>query len=77
MNHWIYPPTYLSLLLSGHIPWRGKLKERYLELVNTFVNTQEVNNLQTNGSKLYSIPVENAAEGGTPTHTSLQTTDFK
>ena len=32
-------PTYLSLLLNGKRPWRGNLKERYLELVNTFVNT--------------------------------------
>ena len=34
-------PTYLSLLLNGKRPWQGNLKERYLELVNTFVNTQE------------------------------------
>ena len=33
------PPTYLSLLLNGKRPWRGNLRERYLELVNTFVNT--------------------------------------
>ena len=32
-------PTYLSLLLNGKRPWRGYLRERYLELVNTFVNT--------------------------------------
>ena len=32
-------PTYLSLLLNGRRPWRGNLKERYLELVTTFVNT--------------------------------------
>ena len=32
-------PTYLSLLLNGKRPWRGHLKERYEELVNTFVNT--------------------------------------
>ncbi len=31
-------PTYLSLLLNDNRPWRGNLKERYLELVNTFVN---------------------------------------
>ncbi len=48
-------PTYLSLLLNGKRPWRGHLKERYLELVNTFVNTQEVNTLTTNGSKSQSI----------------------
>ena len=32
-------PTYLSLLLNGKRPWLGNLRERYLELVNTFVNT--------------------------------------
>ncbi len=32
-------PTYRSLLLNGKRAWRGKLKERYEELVNTFVNT--------------------------------------
>ena len=32
-------PAYLSLLLNGKRPWRGNLKERYAELVNTFVNT--------------------------------------
>ena len=36
-------PTYLSLLLNGKRPWRGNLKERYEELVNTFVNNQETN----------------------------------
>ena len=34
-------PTYLSLLLNEKRPWRGNLKERYLELVNTFVNTHD------------------------------------
>ena len=34
-------PTYLSLLLNGKRPWRGNLKERYLELVNTCVNTPD------------------------------------
>ena len=32
-------PTYLSLLLNGKRPWRGNLKERYEELVNSVVNT--------------------------------------
>ena len=32
-------PTYLSLLLNGKRPWRGNLKERYEELVDTFVTT--------------------------------------
>ncbi|MFL2644782.1 MAG: hypothetical protein ACJ0KI_03825, partial [Dehalococcoidia bacterium] len=35
-------PAYLSLLLNNKRPWRGDLKERYDELVNTFVNTQTI-----------------------------------
>ena len=42
-------PPYLSLLLNGKRPWRGDLKERYEELVNTFVNTQEANTTISNG----------------------------
>ena len=47
-------PPYLSLLLNGKRPWRGNLKERYEELVNTFVNTQEANTAITNGISEYS-----------------------
>ena len=32
-----------SLLLNDKNPWRKNLKERYLELGNAFVNTQEAN----------------------------------
>jgi|GEM_PF-2698013 hypothetical protein len=42
-------PTYLSLILSGRRSWRGNLKERYEELVNTFVNTREANTAVING----------------------------
>ena len=35
-------PTYLSLLLNGKRPWRGNLKERYLELVNTNGGQSEI-----------------------------------
>lgn len=42
-------PPYLSLLLNGKRPWRGNLKERYEELVNTFANTQEANTAIING----------------------------
>ena len=46
-------PPYLSLLLNGKRPWRGNLKERYEELVNTFVNSQEANTAITNGTSEY------------------------
>ena len=32
-------PAYLSLLIGGKMRWREDLKDRYEELVNTFVNT--------------------------------------
>ncbi len=59
-------PTYLSLLLNGKRPWRGNLKERYEELVNTFGNT--------NGHVRYEKLVPR--EGFEPT-LSLREADFK
>ena len=56
-------PTYLSLRMNGKQPWRGNLKERYLELVNTFVNTQEANKAITNGTSHYSYLKNGGAEG--------------
>ena len=51
-------PTYLSLLLNGKRPWRGNLKERYAELVNTFVNSPNESGYEITG-----------AQGGIRTHT--------
>ena len=56
-------PPYLSLLLNAKRPWRRNLKERYLELVNTFVNTQEANTTITNGTSEYSYLKSGGAEG--------------
>jgi len=47
-------PTSLSLLLNGKRLWRGHLKERYLELVNTFVNIPETSRVIINGHNGYS-----------------------
>ena len=44
-------PTYLSLLLNGKRPWRGNLKERYEEFVNTFVNTNGHNRYEITGAQ--------------------------
>ena len=64
-------PTYLSLLLNGKRPWRGNLKERYEELVNTFVNTPKANTSMTKASEDDSVPEKRAggAEG-------IRTPDF-
>ena len=32
-------PSYLSMMLSGKRPWKPEIRERYEQLVNTFVNT--------------------------------------
>ena len=69
-------PTYLSLLLNGKRPWRGNLKERYEELVNTFVNTPEANAQITNASNR-NFYLKSGAEGGIRTHTPLREADFK
>ena len=52
-------PTYLSLLLNGKRPWRGNLKERYLELVNTFVNTAKANTSLTKAFEEDFVPEGN------------------
>ena len=68
-------PTYLSLLLNGKRPWRGNLKERYEELVNTFVTTPQANTSLTKASedgnvteKVEVLPIVNfGGAGGTRT----------
>ena len=34
-------PFYLSMMINGKRPWNAEVCERYEELVNTTVNTQE------------------------------------
>ena len=34
-------PSYLSMMKTGKRPWKPEIKDRYDQLVNTFVNTQE------------------------------------
>ena len=34
-------PAYLSYMLNGKRPWRKDLYQRYLGVVNTFVNSEE------------------------------------
>ena len=52
-------PPYLSLLLNGKRPWRGNLKERYLELVNTPETKAPITNASNRNFYLKS-----GAEGG-------------
>ena len=74
-------PPYLSLLLNGKRPWRGNLKERYLELVNTFVNTPEANAPTTKALELPQkpifVPKTTGAGEGIRAHTPVKGADFK
>jgi hypothetical protein len=72
-------PTYLSLLVNGKRPWRGNLKERHQQLVNTSVNTPEGVS-QVYGSSLVNskdlpftrpLPDRSGAEEGTRTLTPI------
>ncbi len=54
----------------------AQLKERYLELVNTFVNTPKANDPITNASNR-NLYLKSGAEGGSRTHTPLRGADFK
>ena len=56
-------PPYLSLLLNSKRPWRGDFKEPHIELVNTFVNTQEANTTITNGTSEFVYLKIGGAEG--------------
>ena len=53
--------TYLSLLLNGKRKWRGDLRERYEELVTTFVTTQEMEHKMG----------ANKVDGFVPTHSVM------
>ena len=42
-------PAYLSYMLNGKRPWRKDLHQRYVGVVNTFVNNEE----QSVNSRIY------------------------
>ena len=74
-------PAYLSYMLNGKRPWKKDLHQRYVGVVNTFVNSegQSVNNPEE------MMPLSNAHPGvdlvgagrGTRTHTPFTVADFK
>ena len=60
------PPAYLSYMVNGKRPWRKDLYQRYMGVVNTFVNNEVtgVNNAATNGSQPMSISSVDYVGGG-------------
>ena len=74
-------PAYLSYMLNGKRPWRKDLYQRYMGVVNTFVNSEaEVTSDQTKrpppGAASVGVKVVGAGRG-TRTHTPVRAADFK
>ena len=74
-------PAYLSYMLNGKRPWRKDLYQRYMGVVNTFVNSEveSVNKQTERPPRLTaSLGSEKVGAGrGTRTHTAVKPADFK
>ena len=56
-------PAYLSYMVNGKRPWRKDLYQRYMGVVNTFVNStpRGVNEIILNSSKIKYQPTPTGA----------------
>ena len=74
-------PAYLSYMLNGKRPWRKDLYQRYMGVVNTFVNSEDagVNSQRKRPPQVtVSSGVKEVGAGrGTRTHTPAKVADFK
>ena len=74
-------PAYLSYMVNGKRPWRKDLYQRYMGVVNTFVNSevQSVNKQpETASHSTAHLGVNLLGAGrGTRTHTAVRPADFK
>ena len=74
-------PAYLSYMINGKRPWRKDLYQRYMGVVNTFVNSErEGVNSQIKRpprSAVSSGSFEVGAGRGTRTHRPAKVADFK
>ena len=74
-------PAYLSYMLNGKRPWRKDLYQRYMGIVNTFVNSEDADSdsqLKRPPQLAVSSGVKKVGAGrGTRTHTSVKIADFK
>ena len=74
-------PAYLSYMLNGKRPWRKDLYQRYMGVVNTFVNSgagSEDTQAKRPPQQVASLGSEKGGAGrGTRTHTSVKIADFK
>ncbi len=73
--------AYLSYMLNGKRPWRKDLYQRYIGVVNAFVNSDDAgvnSQLKRPPQLAASSGVRKVGAGrGTRTHTSVKIADFK
>ena len=74
-------PAYLSYMVNGKRPWRKDLYQRYMGVVNTFVNSEPPS---VNRTTMEATPEDGSfsydnvgAGGGIRTHTPVKVADFK
>ena len=74
-------PAYLSYMVNGKRPWRKDLYQRYMGVVNTFVNSEAGSVNKASGtppSRMAVLGVDFiGAGGGNRTHTPVKVADFK
>ena len=74
-------PAYLSYMLNGKRPWRKDLYQRYMGVVNTFVNSDDdgvISQTKRPPQLTVSSGVKEVGAGrGTRTHTPAKVADFK
>ena len=74
-------PAYLSYMLNGKRPWRKDLYQRYMGVVNTFVNSEasgpDSATEEPYRDRAASGSFEVGAGRGTRTHTPAKVADFK
>ena len=74
-------PAYLSYMLNGKRPWRKDLYQRYMGVVNTFVNSEASGHDSATEEpyrdRVASGVKEVGAGRGTRTHTPAKVADFK
>ena len=63
-------PAYLSYMVNGKRPWRKDLYQRYVGVVNTFVNS-EGDGVNKKGDNLASVDTGFGAGDGIRTHDFL------
>ena len=64
-------PAYLSYMLNGKRPWWTDLYQRYVDVINTFFNSDEETRPEEDGTLLFQAEKVERAMGFEPTTSCL------